>query len=191
MTLKCFAIGISLLAASAFADENPETGAHQGSQAAADIVRSFAGSDGAFLVAGLVKPQFDKDNLATILQYPSDEIVVLNLTGAQVKQAFERSLSMFPQPNSSFLQISGFEVSFSKNPSASPRVLSVTANGSKIEDNRTYSVAMPGPLGRGGQGYFKIWDKAKIAKTFSGTTLEDVLRGKKFTESSPRWVSQD
>ncbi len=171
-------------------EDSPEIGSHLGSQAAADLIRNFAQTDGAFLAAGLVKQDYSRDNLASLLQYQTDEIVIVTLTGAQIRQAFERSVSFFPQPNSSFLQVSGFEITFAKNPETSPRVLSVTAKGSKLEDTKSYTIAMPSSLGRGALGYFKIWDKSKITKTFEGKTAEDVLKGQKFFETSPRWQLQ-
>ena len=181
---------LSVFCACAVAADNPaEIGAHLPSQVAADLLRSFAGTDGAFFAAGLVKEKFEKDNLATLLQYPTDQIVVVNLTGAQLKQAFERSVSLFPQPNTSFLQISGFEIKFLKNPGDGPRVQSITAEGVKLDESKTYSIAMPSSLGRGGLGYFKIWDKTKIKKTFENKTVEDVLRDKKMTDSTSRWIA--
>lgn len=191
MKLKRLTIAFIALTSVALATEDTaENSAHVPSQAAADVLRDFAGTDAAFMAAGLVKAQYAKDNLASLLQYPTDEVVILKLTGAQLKQAFERSVSLYPQPNTSFLQISGFEVTFSKNPNANPRVLNVTAGGSKVDDAHSYTVAMPSSLGRGGLGYFKIWDKSKITKTFENTTIEDVLKNKKFAESAPRWVAQ-
>ncbi len=171
-------------------EDSPEKGAHLGSQAAADVLRAFAGTDGAFLAAGLVKQDYSRDDLSTLLQYQSDELVVVTLTGKEIKQAFERSVNFYPEPNASFLQVSGFEVTFAKNPEASPRVITVTVNGSRIEDARTYTVAMPSSLGRGALGYFKIWDKSKITKTFTGQTAEATLKNKKFVETSPRWLPQ-
>ena len=167
---------------------SPDTGADSSAQSAADALRQHAGTDGAFLAAGLLKSNFSKEDLATILEFPSDQIVIVSLTGAQVKQAFERSIQLYPQPNSGFLHISGFEVSFNRSAPANSRVLSVTANGSKLDEARTYTIAMPANLGRGGLGYFKIWDKSKITKTLP-QTLEEVLRGKRVTDSSPRWLA--
>jgi hypothetical protein len=171
-------------------DDSPETGAHLGSQAAADLIRSFANADGAFLAAGLVKQDYSRDNLASLLQYQTDEIVIVSLTGAQIKQAFERSVSFYPQPSASFLQISGFEVTFAKNPDANPRVITVTVGGSRLDESHTYTVAMPSSLGRGALGYFKIWDKSKITKTFTGQTVESILKDKRFFDTSPRWSPQ-
>lgn len=177
-------------ALTAKSDDSPEIGAHLGSQAAADVIRTFAQTDGAFLAAGLVKQDYSRDNLASLLQYQTDEIVVVTLTGAQIRQAFERSVSFYPQPSASFLQVSGFEITFAKNPEASPRVLTLTANGSRIEESRNYTIAMPSSLGRGALGYFKIWDKSKITKTFTGQTAEAILKDKKFVDTSPRWLPQ-
>jgi 2',3'-cyclic-nucleotide 2'-phosphodiesterase (5'-nucleotidase family) len=173
------------------ATEDPaDLGAHLPSQSAADAMREHAGTDGAFLAAGLVKESFVRENLASLLQFPSDELVVVTLTGAQIRQAFERSLSLLPQSNTSFLQISGFEVTYSRSAPPNQRILTVLADGSKLDEARSYTVAMPSSLARGGLGYFKIWDRSKITKTIEGATLEDVLRGKRLTATSPRWQPQ-
>jgi 2',3'-cyclic-nucleotide 2'-phosphodiesterase (5'-nucleotidase family) len=171
----------------AWSQEGPEVGSHLPSQSAADALRGFAATDCAFMAAGLVKSNFDKDNLASLLQFPSDEVVVVNLTGTEIKQALERSVSLYPQPNPSFLQLSGVEATFSRNGTPGQRIVSVAVNGSKLDEKRTYSVAMPASLGRGGLGYFKIWDTSKIAKSFDKTTVEKVLKGKHFTDTSSRW----
>jgi 2',3'-cyclic-nucleotide 2'-phosphodiesterase (5'-nucleotidase family) len=171
------------------AQENPELGPHGPSQVAADALRSFAQSDGAFLVAGIVRQNYSKDNLATLLQFPTDSIVVLGLTGTQVRLAFERSVSLYPLANASFLQISGFEVVFDKSAPPNRRVTSVTAGGAKLDENKVYSVAMPSTLSRGAMGYFKVWDKAKVIRDFPNNSMESILRGKLASDSPPRWTA--
>jgi len=175
------------LAGAANYEDGPDTGAHLPSQAAADALKTHAGTDGAFIAAGQINSTYNRENLASLLQFPTDGVVVVNLTGSQIRQAFERSLSLYPQPNSSFLQIAGFEVTFKKNGAPNSRVVSVMAGTSKLDDSKTYTVAMPANLGRGGLGYFKIWDQTQIAKTLTGVTMEDVLRGKRYSDTSPRW----
>lgn len=168
----------------------PAVDSHGPSQAAADILRDAASADGAFLAAGLVKESFQSDNLASLMQYPDDEIVVVGISGSLVRQAFERSISLYPQPNTSMLQISGFEVTFDPNAEPGKRIKRVSAAGSALEDAKTYNIAMPSSLGRGGLGYFKIWDKAKIVSTLPDTTVEKALAGKKMSTSAPRWVAE-
>jgi len=182
-------IGCLLLACTpCFASEDgPDVGAHSASQSAADVIKDFANSDGAFLAAGLLKKNYQKDNLATLLQYPTNNVVVLSLTGSQIRAAFERSVSIYPQPSEIFLQISGFDVTFKKSGTPNNRIISITVNGSKLEEGKSYTVAMPSSLAHGGLGYFKIWENAKTVKTFDKTTIEEVLRGKKASDTSPRW----
>jgi 2',3'-cyclic-nucleotide 2'-phosphodiesterase (5'-nucleotidase family) len=187
MGAACLALACCALAP---AQSKAETEAFSPAQAAADVLRDAAGADGAFLAAGMIKSTFQQDNLATLLEFPNDEIVVVALTGAQIKQAFERSVSLYPQPNSSFLQISGFEVTFSPSAPPNSRVKSATAGGAPIEDGKSYTIAMPVTLARGGYGYFKIWDRNKIVSTVPNTTVEKALTGKRAVETRPRWVAQ-
>lgn len=182
-------IALGLASWSAYGQTTTTAASNLGSQAAADVIRDFAGTEGAFLADGLLRDGYQKADLSTLIQpvNASDNVVVMKLTGAQVRQAFERSVSLFPQPNSSFLQISGFEATFSKSAAPGQRILSITVGGTKLDDKRAYTVAMPSSLARGGLGYFKIWDTSKIAKTFDKATLESVLKGKHYSETSPRW----
>lgn len=183
-------LGAASLAACAFAfSETKETGADLGAQAAADAIKSAAGADGAFVAAGMLKDGYDKSqDLASMLLYPEDQIMLVKLTGAQVRDALERSVSLYPQPNTSFLQLAGFEATFNKNASDGHRITIVTANGSPLTNTSSYTVAMPARLAQGGYGYFKIWDKPDIVKTIDGATVETVLKGKAYADSSPRWT---
>ena len=176
-----------LVAGLAFGQDGPQIGAHSASQAAADALRDFTGANGAFMAAGLVNSSFEKDNLASLVKYPADGIVVVNLTGSEIKQALERSVSLYPIPNEDFLQLSGVEATFSKGAAPGQRIVNVTVGGTKLDEKRSYTIAMPESLAAGGLGYFKIWDKSKIAKTFDKATVDSVLKGKHFIDSSPRW----
>ena len=183
-------IGCFLLTASSMtrAEDGPDVGAHSAAQSAADVIKEASGADGAFLAAGILKRTYQKDNLASLLQYPTNTIIVLSLTGTQIRAAFERSLSLYPQPNEGFLQISGFEVNFKKVGSPNSRVISINVGNAKLEDSKSYAIAMPSTLAHGGLGYFKIWEKAKIVKTLDPLTIEEVLRGKKASDTSSRWL---
>lgn len=178
-----------ILAAPAVFGQSPGSEAYIPAQAAADVVREVAGADGAFLPAGMLKSSFQRDDLATLVQFPDDEIVIVSLKGSEIRQAFERSVSLYPQSNSSFLQVSGFEIAFDGNATPGQRIKSVGTAGGRLDEQREYQIAMPSSLGRGGYGYFKLWDRAKIAKTLE-TTLGKALAGKRVSESRPRWVVQ-
>ncbi len=170
--------------------QSPDVGGNSAAQDAADVIRQAAGTDGAFLPAGLVKQSFDKENLASLLEYPTEEVVIVGMTGAQVRAALELSVSLFPQPNKSFLQLSGIEVTFNKGAASNKRVVSVSMSGSPLDNARTYTIAMPSSLAKGGLGYFKIWEKSQIQRTLTGKTIEDLLRGKRSAGSASRWSAQ-
>jgi hypothetical protein len=182
-------VGLLAICAIASAESGAET--LQPGQAAADVLKDETGADGAFMASGLMKESSSADNLASALQYPSDDVVVLALKGALIRQAFERSISLYPHAGSSTLHLSaGFEVVFQPNADPGKRIVSITLGAAKLDDGKTYNIAMPGQLGRGGLGYFKMWDKTKIVRTISGKTLEDILKGKKATSTKSRWVAQ-
>lgn len=184
--LRTLAAGLTI-AWACFATAGPETEAHPPSQAAADVIREAAGAEAAFLAAGMVRDQAKSDDLATLLRYPTDELAVVRLKGSQIRAALERSVSLFPSPTDSFLQLSNIEAVFSKSAPPDSRVTSVTLGGAKLDDARFYMVAMPGTLARGGLGYFKVWDRSQIRNIVEGVTLGEVLKGRKPVETAPRW----
>lgn len=169
--------------------QTASTEAYGPAQAAADVLRAAAEVDAAFLPAGMLKDQHDSGNLASLLQYPTDELAVLSLRGSVVRQALERSISLYPSPSSAFLQLSNLEVTFSKSAAADKRIVAVRLGGAPLDDGRTYTVAMPGSLARGGLGYFKVWSNAPLRTVQAGRTLEDFLKGKPATPSAARWVA--
>lgn len=171
------------------AAQNPGAEGFGPAQVAADIIRDVSGSDGAFIAAGMIKPAFNKEDLSSMLQFPDDEIVVVTLKGSEIRNAFERSVSLYPQSNASFLQVSGFEIVFDPDGPSNSKIKSILAGGSKLDESREYRIAMPSSLGRGGFGYFRIWDRGKIIKTLDGT-IGKTLQGKKASESKSRWIAQ-
>jgi 2',3'-cyclic-nucleotide 2'-phosphodiesterase (5'-nucleotidase family) len=190
MRIRILLASLVLAAAAMAAGQSADVGGNSAAQDAADVIRQAANTDIAFLPAGLVKQSFDKDNLASLLEYPTEEVVVVNLTGAQIKAALELSVSLFPQPNKSFLQLSGLEATFSKSSPSNKRIVSVTVGGAKLDETRKYSVAMPSSLARGGLGYFKIWEKSQTQTTLKDQTIEAILRGKRSVGSASRWLAQ-
>lgn len=183
-------LGVATAAAAmCFAQGSPGAGPHAGGQSVADAIRSAASADLAFVAAGLLKNSNSGD-LAALLQYPGDDVMVVTLTGAKVRQAIERSVSGYPSESPSFLQLSGANVTFRPSSPANSRVVSISVNGAALSDSATYSVAMPSSLALGGSGYFKIWDRPDVTRELK-TTVEAVVRGKTVSPSAPRYTVAD
>lgn len=164
----------------------PDTQSDPAAQAMADSLREAAGSDIAVIPAGVLKAQTDANDLATALQYPTMDIAVVTMSGAQLKDALERSVSLFPSPNTGFLQLSGLTATFSKSAAVGSRVTAISVGGA-YDKSKNYTVAMPGSLARGGMGYFKVWDRTQISKTLQGVTMESLVKGKSKLVKEPRW----
>lgn len=90
----------------------------------------------------------------------TDTVVVLTLTGAQIRKAVERGVSRAPQPFNGFLQVSGLQVRIS----ADGKKVSLSGAGGEISDQKTYRVATTRPIAEGSLGYFQIWSKSDIVE---------------------------
>ncbi|SEN40419.1 LPXTG-motif cell wall anchor domain-containing protein [Mesobacillus persicus] len=85
-------------------------------------------------------------------------LATMELTGAELKRAFEISVSQYPGENGGFLHVAGGKVEFDSTKPAGERVVSVkylVQNGAYVEvqDNVTYTVATNAFTAKGGDGY--------------------------------------
>ncbi len=105
------------------------------------------------------------ESMIQLLQYPEDQIVILDLTGSQLKNALERSVSIYPQKNLGFMQVSGISFTYNPDLPAGVRVSAVSANGVSLVDTGKYRVATTSSLADGAYGYFTVWGKQKPKPT--------------------------
>jgi len=119
----------------------------------------------------------DPSKIVSALHYaddPSDTVVVLNLTGAQLLKVAERSVSRAPEPFEGFLQVSGLQIRYSAGQPEGKRVSLVGVGGSEVDAGKSYRVATTRALAGGGLGYFQIWTSKDIASD-TGTPLAKSL----------------
>jgi len=117
--------------------------------------------------AAVAAGKTDPSAIIATLRYaddPSDTVVVLNLTGAQLVRVAERSVSRAPQPFDGFLQVSGLQVRYSPSQPEGRRVSLVGADGGEVDAAKTYRVATTRPIAGGSLGYFQIWGQKDIAE---------------------------
>jgi 5'-nucleotidase len=104
----------------------------------------------------------------------SDHVIVLSLTGAQLTQALNRSISHQPLPFDGFLQVSGLKVLYNPTLASGKQVVSVKVGGAALDPQRKYRVATTRPLANGSFGYFRIWDE-KAIDTDTGVDIGSCL----------------
>lgn len=158
-------------------------------QSAADLIAQAAGTHVALLPAGLLKPTSESGDLASMLLYSTEEIVVVRISGQTLREALERSLSNLPDLGSSFLHPAGLTVTFSPSAPAGSRVVEIRVDGETLQESKGYDVAMPASVARGALGFFKLWDKSKIVRE-TGASLESVLKGKVGGPHPPRYLAR-
>jgi len=93
----------------------------------------------------------------TVLPF-GNTLAIMDLTGAELKAAFEHSLSAYPAENGGFLHVAGAKVEFDSTKPAGERVVSITykdASGNYValEEAKTYTIATNAFTAKGGDGF--------------------------------------
>jgi len=182
------AVLLLVLGVSAWAQELSTTNVRTEESGLANVVvdalRDVSGADIAWLPAAAFNEiSVSRDTppaevVNRLLPYRDDRVVVLKLTGAQIRQALERSLTLYPQPNAGFLQVSGLKVTFDPTKPAGERVVRVQTGKELKEDvdpAREYRVATSATLAYGALGYFKVWERSAVEREMD-KTVDDALR---------------
>lgn len=148
-----------------------------------DALRDVSAADMAWLPAAafnevtLSRDTPPAEIVSRLLPYRDDRVVVLKLTGAQVQQALERSLTLYPQPNAGFLQVSGLKVTFDPAKPAGERVVRIQV-GKELKDDldpvAEYRVATSAALAYGALGYFKVWERSALQREVDKTVGESL-----------------
>jgi len=102
-----------------------------------------------------------------LLTLPTETWAVVPLTGVQLRETLERSVSRAPQPNAGFLQVSGVTVTYDPNRPRNARIIALSLSGAQVVPDQVYEVAMPDSLAKGGAGYFTIFGEQPIARSGS------------------------
>ena len=138
----------------------------------ADATRKLLHTDLAFIAASELKskdPPIPSGKIATediqpFVSYPDDSLDVLELTGKAIRQALEKSVSIYPQPNLGFLQVSGVQFTFDPKKPAGERVTSIKIGSAALSESQTYTVAVTNSIAHGALGYWKVWEQDSISR---------------------------
>jgi 2',3'-cyclic-nucleotide 2'-phosphodiesterase (5'-nucleotidase family) len=153
---------------------------------AADAFRSAANAEialvdaSAFLPGGINPGPVSTDQVAGLLKFPDDRLILAELSGDVVRRMLERSVSVYPGPNVGFLQVSGLRFTFDPGKPADNRVTQIEvvsgASSEALDPARTYRVATSTTIGRGGLGYFKIVSPNPKITKLETTVIEAITK---------------
>lgn len=145
----------------------------------ADAVREALQCNVAFVAASELKPRktpfpagkIASSEIGSLISYPNDPLTVLLLNGKTIRQALEKAVSIYPQRNLGFLQVSGLRFKFDPKKKSGSRVTSVTLGKTPLNDDYYYTVGVTNSMANGALGYWKVWRKDDIKKKFPDTTI--------------------
>lgn len=165
--------------------DNKDAGKQQTSigSLVADAFRAAVRADVAFVAAGDLKRTDDplpagkvrSSDVAALLAYPDDRVLVMALDGRKIRQALEIAVSAYPRPSLAFLQVSGMKFAFDPTKPAGQRVTSVTIGNRSIADDQAYTVAMLSSLADGALGYWKIWSRRNVVDKAGAIDSSDAV----------------
>lgn len=146
---------------------------------AADSLRAMTKADVAFVAASELKPKstpipagkVSGSDFSDLVSYSDDPLAVMRLSGAQIQQALEKAVSIYPQPNLGFMQVSGIKFTFSASAESGSRIKSITFNGSPMDPAGSYTVAVTNSMANGALGYWKVWSKDNVVQRLQDATL--------------------
>lgn len=123
----------------------------------ADLLRAEFGTEVALVNGGQIRDSIppgpvDLKRVLQVLPFNSS-MVTVTMTGQQLLQALENSVSQLPATAGRFLQVSGLAVEYDLSAPAGKRVREVTVGGRPLDPAQRYSVATDAFLADGGDGY--------------------------------------
>jgi 2',3'-cyclic-nucleotide 2'-phosphodiesterase (5'-nucleotidase family) len=128
----------------------------------ADIFADVSGADVAFVHSGSLRkdlPSGDVARVDILDTYPFvDSIVVLRMTGDQIRRALEQSLTL----ERGLLQVSGIEIVYDLSKPERQRLVSLRREGEPIEAAEELDVAVSGFLAEGGDLYDSFPEATKL-----------------------------
>ncbi|WP_102127557.1 bifunctional metallophosphatase/5'-nucleotidase [Deinococcus planocerae] len=146
--------------------------------AALDAAKN-AGATVAFVNGGGVRSSIDAGPItfeeAITVQPFGNTLTVLDLTGAEIRQALEHGVATWSENKGQFLHVSrGMSYTFDPTRPAGSRVTAVTVGGQPLVDTQTYTVAMNTFTAKGGDG-FDVFKNARGRRLDTGTLDIDIL----------------
>lgn len=135
-----------------------------------NIIMAFQNGGG--IRAGINQGPITIGEVMTVLPF-GNTLATMNLTGAEIKQAFEISLKDLPLENGGFLHVSGAKVEFDSSKPAGKRVISIkyknaTNTYTELLNNTIYTIATNAFTAKGGDGF------TVLAKAYGEGRVKDL-----------------
>ncbi|MDP4098999.1 5'-nucleotidase C-terminal domain-containing protein [Paenibacillus sp. P96] len=137
--------------------ENVRAGETNLGDLVADAIRDVSGADVALTNGGGIRtsiPAGDvtKGQVISVLPF-GNQVVTLEVTGADIKAALENGVAAYPEPSGGFPQVSGMTFQIDTSAAAGSRVTSLMIGGKAYDPAATYTLATNDFTAVGGDQY--------------------------------------
>lgn len=147
----------------------------------ADALRERLGTDVAVINGGAIRTNrtvppgpLTRRDVLSLLPF-TDMVVKLEMRGADLRAALEHGLTQTDRVGGGFLQLSGARVVWDPRLAPGRRIVDVSVAGKPLADDAAYTVAVPGYLVRGGDGYTVFGHAKTIVDAESGPQVSQVV----------------
>lgn len=154
----------------------------------ADALRESTGADVAITNGGGIRgnrtyeagTELTRKDVLKELPFGNTTLVI-ELTGAQLKEALENGVSQVEDKAGRFPQVSGVRVVYDPKAAAGQRIRSVAVGGAPLDAGKTYRVATNDYMARGGDGYAaftmgKVVTDTRFAQLMATTVMEYIAK---------------
>ncbi|MCM3162616.1 5'-nucleotidase C-terminal domain-containing protein [Metabacillus litoralis] len=123
----------------------------------------IAMQNGGGIRAAIDKGEITLGDVLTTLPF-GNTLATIELTGAEIKEALEHSISQAPKESGGFLHVSGMKYTYDSTKPAGSRVQTIEVKGSNgnyaaLSSSQTYTIATNAFTAKGGDGY-DVFSKA-------------------------------
>lgn len=124
----------------------------------ADVVRNYTRTDISLINAGAIRASIKKGkitlgDLYRVFPFLGNTVVTLKVTGRDIQEALENSVSQIDRGAGRFLQVSGLTYTYDPKAPPGQRVLEVKVNGISLISDQIYTISTTNYLAEGGDGY--------------------------------------
>lgn len=123
----------------------------------ADALKDVSGADVALTNGGGIRASIkagnvNKGDVITVLPF-GNQVVTLEVTGADLKAALENGVASYPEPSGGFPQVSGMTFKIDASAAAGNRVVDLLVGGEAYDPAATYTLATNDFTASGGDQY--------------------------------------
>jgi 5'-nucleotidase len=131
----------------------------------ADAFRAHYGADVGLIQGGGIRASVPagpvtRREVLSLLPF-HNRVLLIRTSGAVIRKALEHGVSAVEEQSGRFLQVSGLRYRYDPAEPAGSRVQSVELGGDPLPDDTTLTVALPGYLAAGGDG-FGMFEEAEV-----------------------------